>query len=180
MIPARIALAVGLAAASTAGAHSELRSATWCSGGIIHYTGEFAFTQRQLDDEMLRNARRRCAPGVEPGVGTPPDIGSPTSTCGVFDPPYETAVMMARGACGGGDAPTGNASDDGTTVAFVSTPASFNDADHHDTFDFSQGIQGMCGICLMPQVSTVPDPGIAGPASSIGPTPGIVHNPPHD
>ena len=149
MIPARIVLAAGLAAASAASAHSELHSAEWCAGGFVHYRGEFTFTAEQLQAETRRRATQRCASGVTPGTGAPPDIGSPTSTCGVFDPPYETAVMMARGACGGGS-PPGSGSDDGSTVAFVSWPESFNDAGHHDTFDFSQGLQGMCGVCLMP------------------------------
>ncbi len=168
---ARIVLVAGLAAASAASAHSELRSAEWCAGGIVHYRGEFAFTHDQLQAEMQRNATRRCASGATSGAGGAPDIGSPTGTCGVFDPPYETAVMMARTACGG-TASAGNAPDNGSTVAFVSEPQSFNDPDHHETFNFDAGLRGMCGICVMPVAAPDPIlPAAPGPGAGAPPIP---------
>ena len=143
MIPTRLALAfAGLAVSCTAAAHSEIPDAAWCSRGLVVYAGEFAFTREELYTELYRrqqSALSRCVQGaLDPAGGV--------GTCGVFDPPYETAFSMARAACG---APANSApSPDDAAVAVVLEPLSFNAADHHETFDFEAGLRGVCGICL--------------------------------
>ena len=144
MSPARFALilATGLAVSCTALAHSELHSASWCSSGIVAYAGEFSFTPEELQAELNRRqqaGRIRCAEAGETDTG---GVG----TCGIFDPPYETAVAMARAACGAPGSPT--PAFDSPVVAFVVDPPTFNDPSHHESFNFDAGLRGICGVCV--------------------------------
>ncbi|HVH36525.1 MAG TPA: hypothetical protein VM847_20710 [Tahibacter sp.] len=146
MIPTRLALAfaAGLAVSCTASAHSEIPDAAWCAGGRVAYSGEFAFTREELYAELYHRQQDALARCIQE-TGQPNTAGG-VGTCGIFDPPYETAFMMARRVCG---APTNSApSPDDGVVAFVLEPASFNADDHHESFNFDSGIHGICGICL--------------------------------
>ena len=143
MTPTRLAfaLAAGLAVCGAAAAHSELHSADWCLTGTITYTRDFSYTAEELHAEADRRRQetlQRCLQEA----GTSGAVG----TCGVFDPPYEMAVVMARAACG--DPGSAAPSPDSPVVVFVDVPQAFNDPDHHQRFDLDSGLHGMCGICL--------------------------------
>ncbi|MBN8740776.1 MAG: hypothetical protein BGP24_14405 [Lysobacterales bacterium 69-70] len=147
MISTRLAfaLAAGLAGCGSAAAHSELHSANWCSTGTVAYTGEIFYTADELHAEYNRrqqDALRRCLQET----GNPNTTSGGVGTCGVFDPPYEMAVSMARAACGdpGSTTPT----PDSPVVVFIDEPQAFNDPDHHQLFNLDSGLHGMCGICV--------------------------------
>lgn len=135
-----LALATGLVVAGTAAAHSELHSADWCNDGVVIYRGQFAFSSAQLQDEFARRQTRRTQCLQETGALDGDDI------CGIFDPPYEMAVSMARAACGDSSSPV--PSQESAVVAFVTEPESFNDISHHGSFDLNSGLKGLCGVCV--------------------------------
>lgn len=143
-------LAAGLAASGTATAHSELYSADWCTSGRVRFRGLFAFSSAELQAEFDRRQARRAQCLQE--TGTLDGDG----TCGIFDPPYEMAVSMARAACG--DPNSRGPAQDSPITAFVITPDNFNEADHHTTFDFSAGLEGMCGYCEMEDGGPIDNP----------------------
>lgn len=139
-----LALAAGLAISGTAAAHSELHSATWCTNGVVAFAGEFVISAEELHTESNRRqqaAIQRCA---EQAGQAPGSIGD--GTCGIFDPPYELAVAMARAACGDMQSPMPSAGS--PVVVFVADPPTFNDPDHHDAFNLDSGLSGICGFCM--------------------------------
>ncbi len=148
MISTRLAsaLAAGLAVCGSAAAHSELHSANWCLTGAIAYTGDFFYTAEELHaeyDRQQQDALQRCA---QEAGGNPNTTSGGVGTCGVFDPPYEMAVSMARAACGdpGSSTPTPNT----PVVVFIDEPPTFNDPNHHALFNLDSGLHGMCGFCV--------------------------------
>jgi hypothetical protein len=145
MSPARLVLtlAVGLATTCTALAHSELHSAQWCANGVVRYRGTFTITSAQLNSEFNRRYNRRQICLQEAGL--PDRTPEGDSTCGIFDPPYEVAAAMARAACGAPDSPVPTA--DSPVVAIVLSPQSFNDPDHHASFNLDDDISVSCGVC---------------------------------
>lgn len=146
MIPThlRLALAVGLAVSGSVAAHFEFQNDDWCTQGVIQYTGPFALTHNELAAALQEEqaAVANCAQARS----TPDSSGD--AHCGIFDPPgqYQTARRMARAACGAVESSTG--APDNSVVAFILEPQSFNDRDHHETFNFDVGVSGICGICL--------------------------------
>lgn len=136
-----LALAAGLVVAGTASAHSELYSSEWCTGGIVRFRGMFAFSPAELQAEFNSRQTKRMQCLQETGTFDGDD------TCGIFDPPYEMAVSMARAACG--DSTSRVPTQESPVTAFITVPSSFNATDHHTTFDFSSGLEGMCGYCEM-------------------------------
>lgn len=138
-----LALAAGLGFSCAAGAHNTLQTADWCEQGTIRYTHDFTFSRNELAAEFLRRQQAASALCV---VRPDPTSGG-VGTCGVFDPPYEMARSMARAACGAAES-TSPVPD--TAVAIVVEPQSFNDANHHQDFNFDAGLSGMCGVCIPP------------------------------
>lgn len=138
-------LAAGLAVSGSAAAHSELHSADWCTDGVIAYAGEFILSAEELQAES--NSRQQAAvQRCLDETGLPPDPGG-VGTCGIFDPPYELALSMARAVCGDRQSPF--PSHGSPVVAVILEPQSFNEADHHTGFDLNAGLRGLCGICVI-------------------------------
>lgn len=137
-------LAAGLAISGAAAAHSELHSANWCTNGVVAYAGEFVISAEELHAEADRRQQAEVQRCVDE-TGLPPHPGG-VGTCGIFDPPYELAVAMARAACGDMQSPMPSAGS--PVVVFVADPPSFNDPGHHETFNLDDGLRGMCGFCL--------------------------------
>lgn len=128
------------------------------------HTGGFSFTTEQLDAELQRRHRLAASADCVGDQSRPNPASGSVGTCGVFDPPFEVAYSMARTACGA--ASSGPPTNDSPVVAFVVEPASFNDANHHETFNFEAGLSGMCGYCVM---QSAPPPRIGAPiAAPIG------------
>lgn len=76
-------------------------------------------------------------------IGPPRDVGG-NATCGVVDV-WLYAALDAYSYC--------NAADKGNGQAYfeVTSPASFNAANHHEQYlDHEQGLQGTCYICVPP------------------------------
>lgn len=152
----RFALALaGLVATGTATAHSELYNADWCTGGFVIFRGMFTISPAELQAEFDSRQTRRTQCLQETGTFDGDD------TCGIFDPPYELAVSMARAACG--DPASRVPTQESPVTAFITVPTSFNEADHHTTFDFSSGLEGMCGYCEMYDSPPIANPPIANP-----------------
>lgn len=138
-------LAAALSVSGTAAAHSELHSANWCTNGIVVDAGTFILTAAELRDESNRQqeaALQRCAEQAGQSPGFPGD-----GTCGIFDPPYEMAVAMARAACGDRESPVPTHSS--PVVTFITDPPTFNDPEHHTVFKLDDGLKGICGVCLI-------------------------------
>src|SRR6478752_10402438 len=146
MIPTRLALAfaTGLAVSCGAAAHDEISDETWCSHGLVVYAGEFAFSREELYAELYQRQQSALSRCIQDATHPSPAGG--VGTCGIFDPPYETAFSMARRSCG---APANSTpAPDDTAVAVVLEPLSFNAADHHESFNFDAGLRGVCGVCI--------------------------------
>jgi hypothetical protein len=160
MIPTRFALALAacLAVSCNAVAHSDIESVDWCVDGVVQYTGDFMFTRDELVAELRRRQQGAIALCAQDASRPTPESGG-DGTCGVFDPPYETARAMARAACGAAESAV--PAQNGAVVAVVDDPPSFNAADHHDTFNFDAGLSGMCGVCV-PRGATPPPIGSPG------------------
>lgn len=144
---ARFALAVaaGLAVSCTAAAHSELHSADWCTDGVVAYAGQFSITSDDLHAESDRQqaAVERC----RQETGQPDPTSGSVGTCGIFDPPYELAVAMARVACGDLESPT--PAHGSPVVVFIVSPQTFNDPNHHTAFNLDTGLTGICGYYVI-------------------------------
>ena len=98
-------LAAVLALSGTAAAHSELHSANWCSNGFVTYAGRFSFTAEEIRAELNRRQQESLQRCLDESGQPDPGAGG-VGTCGIFDPPYETAVALAREACGAAGSPT--------------------------------------------------------------------------
>lgn len=139
------AVAAGLAVSCTAAAHSELHSANWCTNGVIAFAGEFSITPDELHagSDRQHASVERC----RQETGQPDPTSGSVGTCGIFDPPYELAVAMARAACGDLESP--KPAQGSPVVVFIDSPRTFNDPNHHATFNLDAGLSGMCGYCVI-------------------------------
>ena len=102
-------------------------------------------------------AARLAVVATQGPIGPPRDPGG-DATCGVVDY-WLYAAVDAYAHC--------NAPDKGNGQAYfrVSSPASFNAADHHGAYaNFGQGLEGTCYICMPPGRTDVVGPAQRPPA----------------
>jgi hypothetical protein len=154
-----------LAAAGPALAHGELPTITACSGHKPTYLGTFGYLEKGLREYKICLTREAGNPwlrnggggGSGSGSGQPPVcrvdsipitmVACPAQTCGEFDDDYRTARALALAACSayvgaGTDYPDG-----GLVVPMFNGPETFLDDDHHQVYELSDGISGICGLC---------------------------------
>lgn len=135
---ARLSLAtlLALATAGTARAHSELPSSGWCAGGDVVEVASFEILPATLAD--LREDDK-CPP-----EGTPIE-----KDCGQFDDDYALAKNASAQACAAyaGRPGRGAASDAGSIVVLVESPAEYLVESHHADYSLELGLRGMCVRC---------------------------------
>lgn len=130
--------------------------ADWCpSGTTVEIVSEFSFTPSQLQTYRGIQDERSGGEGTCTNAGL--------KTCGIVDD-WFTAYSLTAGVCKGTalrlDAPT-------KTAAFVLSPASFNAREHHELYEFTDGVlRGVCVTC----VAKVRPPIIELPAQPLIPT----------
>jgi hypothetical protein len=109
--------------ASAANGHETLPS-TWCMNPATHpvIVSEFSFDSAQLQAQE----------------------GEPDPNCGVVGrDPWRVATDTAHGYCASYS--TGL----NTAMPIVLNPASYNNVRHHHAlYDYSQGLQGACVVCV--------------------------------
>jgi hypothetical protein len=148
--------------AGPAFAHGELPTIEACRGYKPVYLGTFGYIQKGLRDYQICLRREAGNPALRgsggSGGGSPPPIclvdshpitmvRCPAQVCGEFDDDYSTARALALAACTayvgeGTDYPDG-----GLVVPLFNGPASFLSTNHHQAYEITEGITGVCALC---------------------------------
>ncbi len=148
-----------LAAAGPALAHGQLPTPTACSGQQAFHLGAFGYAETGLREYRICLRREANNPQLRGsgGSGQPPVcrvnsisipmVTCPAKTCGEFDDDYRVARALALATCTAYANASTEFPDGGLVVPIFDGPASFLDADHHQVYELSDGISGVCALC---------------------------------
>lgn len=149
-------IAAGLICSSAACAHnSSAERPDWCAGGRVAVVASFAFTAAEVGDYADCRASRTCLDVEDQPlsrVGGPPG-NDECVDCGDEHDDWTGAHRLAQNQCNlyAYPAPLPGLPDLGKVTVHVNDPTSFQDPDHHVSWQ-RQDIAGFCLRCELPEV----------------------------